>query len=235
MNAPLLTAHNLTIRHGGLAVVQGVSLSISAGDFVIVLGANGAGKSQLLKCLHGLQAPSEGQVETKLGLGVDGRAFLFQRPELLRRSVIANLEYPLKAHGQPVGGRVQTLLETYGLQELGTRRAGALSGGEAQKVALARAAALEPQVMLLDEPTAALDPAATREIEQLICALNKQGTAMVMTTHDLAQGRRLAGVLGGRVVFMAAGRVVEEAEAARFFDQPGTDEAKAFLAGELVS
>lgn len=234
MKNALLTARAITVRHGARAVVDGMSLALHGGDFVIVLGANGAGKSQLLKCLHGLQAPSDGQVETELGLGPHGRAFVFQRPELLRRSVVANLEYPLKAHGLGAAARVNALLEQYGLQALAAQRADRLSGGEAQKVALARAAALDPQLMLLDEPTAALDPAATREIEHLICTLNESGTAIVMTTHDLAQARRLGSALGGRVVFMAAGRMVEEAGAGQFFAAPQTQQAKAYLAGELA-
>lgn len=228
--AELLRAQDIVIERAGRAVVDQISLGISAGELVVVLGPNGAGKSLLLKALHGLIPLQGGQVDHALGIGHGGRAFLFQRPELLRRSVRANLDYPLAHH--KIASRDAIVAQTLAAHDLGglaDQRADHLSGGEAQRVAIARAAVLNPKLMMLDEPTTALDPTATLKVEQMVQGLNAAGTAIMMTTHDLAQARRMA----KRIVFMAAGRVVEEAEASAFFDHPRSAAAQAFLAGQL--
>jgi tungstate transport system ATP-binding protein len=156
-----------------------------------------------------------------------------QRPVLLRRSVLANAVYPLKLAGVAAAEReprARAGLEMVGLAALADRPARRLSGGEQQRLALARAAALSPEVLFLDEPCASLDPTATRAVEEIVGTLAARGTKIVMTTHDLGQARRLA----GEVLFLNRGRLREQTPAAAFFNQPATPEAAAFLRGELV-
>jgi tungstate transport system ATP-binding protein len=159
------------------------------------------------------------------------RAFVFQKPVMLKRSAAANVAFALKTAGRSAhAGTIQPLLERVGLSGLSDRPARRLSGGEQQRLALARALALDPDILLLDEPTASLDPAQTKAVEEIIAAAARSGVKIVMATHDIGQARRLA----GEVVFLAHGRVVEQTPAARFFDRPRSDEARAFLAGDLV-
>lgn len=226
----LLRAKDVVIERAGRAVVNGLSLDVKKSECIVLLGPNGAGKSLTLKALHGLIAPQAGEIYRGLEIGPKGRALLFQRPELLRRSVRANLAYPLKHH--KVAGRktvIDQVLAAHGLTSLAKQRADHLSGGEAQRVAIARAAVLQPRLLMLDEPTTALDPTAAAKVEEMIGALNEDGTAILMTTHDLAQARRMA----KRVIFMKEGRVLEDAEAPIFFERPRSAEAQAFLAGQL--
>lgn len=230
-----LRAHGLGFAAGGVQILRDVSLAIEAGAPTLVIGPNGAGKSVLLRLLHGLLAPSAGTVTWSVLPGEAARrqSMVFQRPVLLRRSVLANAVYPLRLAGVPHEARVaraQDALRLVGLAALADRPARRLSGGEQQRLALARAAALHPEVLFLDEPCASLDPAATRAVEEIISVLAARGTKIVMTTHDLGQARRLA----GDVVFIHRGRLLEQAPAASFFTQPATPEASAFLRGELV-
>jgi tungstate transport system ATP-binding protein len=158
---------------------------------------------------------------------------VFQRPVLLRRSVLANLLYPLRLAGLPPAmqaARAEAALAMVGLSGLAGRPARLLSGGEQQRLALARAAALRPEVLFLDEPCASLDPAATHAVEEIIARIAATGTKIVMTTHDLAQARRLA----GEVLFLHRGRLLEQAPADAFFAGPASPDAAAFLRGELV-
>jgi tungstate transport system ATP-binding protein len=225
-----LRAEGLGFAAGGRDILTGIDLLIEAGPPTVILGPNGAGKSVLLRLLHGLLPPSAGRVVW----GGDARqAMVFQRPVLLRRSVLANAVYPLRLARVPAAEhapRARAALEMVGLAHLADRPARKLSGGEQQRLALARAATLAPEVLFLDEPCASLDPAATRAVEQIVGTLAARGTKIVMTTHDLAQARRLA----GEIVFLHRGRVVEQAPAAAFFAAPATAEAGAFLRGELV-
>jgi tungstate transport system ATP-binding protein len=189
----------------------------------------------LLRLLHGLLAPTEGRVAWSglPGAAARRQAMVFQRPVLLRRSVLANAAYPLRLAGlgrAERDARARDALELVGLGPLADRPARRLSGGEQQRLALARAAALRPEVLFLDEPCASLDPAATRAVEEIVAALAMRGTRIVMTTHDLGQARRLA----GDVVFLHRGRVLEHAPAQRFFAAPATPEAAAFLRGDLL-
>jgi tungstate transport system ATP-binding protein len=158
---------------------------------------------------------------------------VFQRPVLLRRSALANIRYALALRG--VDGserraRAEAALARFGLAGLARRPARVLSGGEQQRLALARAWAIRPEILFLDEPTAALDPAATRAVEEAIAAFDEAGTKIVMTTHDLAQARRLA----DEVLFLVRGRLVEMGPAAGFFAAPKSAEGRAFIAGELL-
>ena len=222
---------------GGTTVLDGLDLCLEAGPATVLLGPNGAGKSLTLRVLHGLLAPSAGRV--RWGDRPPDRAarrhqvMVFQQPVLLRRSVAANVAFALRLHGVPRAerrARVAEALALAGLSALARRPAPVLSGGERQRLALARAWALRPGTLLLDEPTANLDPAATRAVEDLIATFRDAGTKIVLATHDLGQARRL----GDEVVFLNRGRVVERAPAARFFDAPVSRAARTFLDGDLI-
>ncbi len=219
-----LRLEGVTFRH----IIQPLSLALEAGPSTIILGANGAGKSVLMRLMHGLLAPTSGSVSWS---GSAGRqAMVFQRPVMLRRSALANVAYAVDAAGMPGAGKVaMEALKEVGLAHLAHRPARVLSGGEQQRLALARAWALHPEVLFLDEPTASLDPSATREIEAVIRAFDASGTKIVMATHNLGQARRL----GDEVLFIHQGRLVERASVERFFAQPDTAEAAAFIKGEL--
>ncbi len=230
-----LRAEGLGFAAGALCILSGVTLTIDGGAPTVIIGPNGAGKSVLLRLLHGLLTPTEGRVAWSGAAGEAARrqAMVFQRPVLLRRSVLANTLYPLRLRRVPRPARTaraQDALMLVGLDALADRPARRLSGGEQQRLALARAAALRPEVLFLDEPCASLDPAATKAVEEIVGALSLRGTKIVMTTHDLGQARRLA----GDVVFLHRGRVLDRAPAERFFEAPASPEAAAFLRGELV-
>jgi tungstate transport system ATP-binding protein len=208
-----------------LHIIKPVSLAIEAGPSTIILGANGAGKSVLMRLMHGLLAPTSGAVSWN---SKGGQAMVFQRPVMLRRSALANVEYALRAAGQAAGSAMDALREV-GLAHLADKPARVLSGGEQQRLALARAWALHPEVLFLDEPTASLDPSATREIENVIQAFDAAGTKIVMATHNLGQARRLA----DEVIYLHQGRVLERGPVEQFFSRPATAEAAAFIKGEL--
>lgn len=221
---------------GGSKLLDGIDLQLDAGRRTVVLGPNGAGKSLLLRICHGLLRPTAGTVRWCGEVAASAprlQAFVFQDPVLLRRSALANVEYALAVHGvrgEERRRRARAALERTGLMAIAKRQARVMSGGEQQRLALARAWALEPRVLFLDEPTASLDPAATRTVERLVEAIHAEGTKVVMTTHDLGQARRLA----DEVVFMHRGRLLEHSPAQSFFQQPRSEEAAAFLAGELL-
>ncbi|MCT7377171.1 energy-coupling factor ABC transporter ATP-binding protein [Chelativorans salis] len=225
----------VSFRAGGTTMLDRLSLTIGPGAPTLVVGPNGSGKTSLLRLCMGLDAPSEGAVSWggRTNTPQTRRAILFQEPVMLRRSVAANIAYGLAQAGYPRArraGRTEELLDRVGLLELAARPARRLSGGEQQRVALARALAREPEILLLDEPTASLDPAATRHFETIALMAAHSGTKIVMASHDLGQVRRLA----GDVVFMVRGRILEQASAADFFDHPSTPEAAAFIRGDLV-
>lgn len=225
-------AESLGYAARGVDILSDVSLTIEAGPPSLIIGPNGAGKSVLLRLLHGLLAPTAGRVQWA-NSAPRFQAMVFQRPVLLRRTVLANALYPLRLAGMRGAEReacARAALEMVGLTALADRPARRLSGGEQQRLALARAAALSPQVLFLDEPCANLDPAAARAVEQVVATLAARGTKIVMTTHDLGQARRLA----GEVLFLNRGRLVEKTVADIFFSGPATPEAAAFLRGELV-
>jgi tungstate transport system ATP-binding protein len=200
----------------------------------VVMGANGAGKTLLLRLCHGLIEPTSGTRTWRNGEArPEAQAMVLQRPVLLRRSVAANLDYPLALRGLARAERRQTVAETlerFGLAPFADRPARLLSGGEQQRLALARAWAMRPQVLFLDEPSAALDPSGTRIIEAMIEEFSADGITIVMSTHDLGQARRMA----QEVAFLHRGRLIEQGPAECFFKAPRTPEARAFLAGDLV-
>ena len=225
----------VTVRSGAVIMLDCLDVQIEAGAPTVLIGPNGSGKTTFLRTAMGLIAPSEGRVTWG---GAESapplrRAFVFQRPAMLRRSVQGNLRYALIAAQVPRARhetRIGELLTLVGLDGLGRRPARRLSGGEQQRLALARALARDPEVLFLDEPTASLDPAATKAVEDIISAVAQTGVKIVMATHDLGQARRLA----GEIVFMLRGAVHACAEAERFFTAPATPEATAFIRGDLV-
>ena len=224
-----------TVERGGKRLLGPIDLELGTAGLTIVLGPNGAGKSTLLRMLHGLERPGTGRVRyaAPREVAFAHQAFVFQTPVMLRRSVLGNLTYPLTAHGTKraeAEKQALTWLKKLGLAGHEHQRASQLSGGERQKLALARALIRAPQLLFLDEPCANLDGASTRDIERLILAARESGTRILMATHDLGQARRLA----SDVLFLNKGHIVETAPATRFFEAPTAPEAQAFLNGDLV-
>ena len=227
-----LHLENLSFAAGGRTIIERTNLTLEAGTSTIILGANGAGKSVLMRLMHGLLAPSAGRVVWSGERVRRRQAMVFQRPVMLRRTALANVVYVLKVAGVDAADRsrlAREALAEVGLTQLAERPARVLSGGEQQRLALARAWALHPEVLFLDEPTANLDPGATREIEAVIRAFDASGTKIVMSTHSLGQARRL----GDEVIYLHQGRVAERAPIEKFFPVPSTTEAGAFVKGEL--
>ena len=217
----------------GKAIISGISMEITAGARTVILGPNGAGKSVLMRLCHGLLAPTSGTVSWRgPGNGRGRQAMVFQRPVMLRRSALANVVYGLRLARLPLREsemRARDVLEAVGLAGIADRPARVLSGGEQQRLALARAWALGPEVLFLDEPTANLDPGAVRDIETLIGQIRAGGTKIVMTTHNLGQAKRL----GDEILFLSQGRLVERTPVGQFFTTPASAEAEAFIRGEL--
>jgi tungstate transport system ATP-binding protein len=230
-----LVLDDVSLQAGPTMVLNRLNLMIMPGAPTLIVGPNGAGKTSLLRLCMGLEPPSAGRI--RWGGRADRaplrRAILFQRPVMLRRTAAANVAYALAQAGIPRklrAPRVAALLERVGLSDLAQRPARLLSGGEQQRLALARALARDPEVLLLDEPTANLDPAATRSVEEIVLSAARSGIKIVMASHDLGQVRRLA----GDVIFLVRGALCEQGRAEDFLDHPATPEAAAFLRGDLV-
>ncbi|MDP2868191.1 ATP-binding cassette domain-containing protein [Methyloversatilis sp.] len=229
----LLTLDALRYDAGDRTLIRDVSLRIEAGRRTLILGPNGAGKSVLMRLMHGLIEPSAGRILWNGGSGRPAQAMVFQRPVMLRRSVLDNVVYALDLAGVPSAerrARALDVLERVGLTALADRPARVLSGGEQQRAALARAWALRPRVLFLDEPTASLDPGAAAEVERLIRVIADEGCSIVMVTHHLGQARRLA----DDIVFVDSGRITEHTPVADFFTAPRSAEAGNYLRGELA-
>jgi len=220
---------------GARRIIRGISTAIAAGPRTIILGPNGAGKSVLLRLCHGLLEPTSGTVNwssPELPGGPRRQAMVFQRPVMLRRSALGNVTYALDLAGVPRSQRKQCAMEALhavGLEPRAHHPARVLSGGEQQKLALARIWALHPEILFLDEPTANLDPGATHEIERIIGVLHAAGTKIVMVTHNLGQAHRM----GDEILFIHEGRLAERAPADRFLKHPNSPDAAKFLEGEL--
>jgi tungstate transport system ATP-binding protein len=230
-----LVLEDVSLQAGVTTILDRVSLTITPGAPTLIVGPNGAGKTTLLRLCMGLTAPSTGRISwgARTDTTLARRAILFQRPAMLRRTAAGNVGYALAQAGIPRGSRAQSvaaLLDRVGLSDLAQRPARRLSGGEQQRLALARALARDPEVLLLDEPTANLDPAATRSVEQIVLTAAQSGIKIVMASHDLGQVRRLA----GDVVFLARGVLCERGRTEDFLDRPTTPEAAAFVRGDLV-
>jgi len=218
----------VSLSLGGTEVVKDLELTFAGSALTVLIGPNGAGKSTLLRLAVGLVRPTAGEI-TWGGLATPSErlAIVFQRPVMLRRTARANIEYALASTDRTSAA---ALMERVGLAHVANRPARKLSGGEQQRLALARALARNPEILFLDEPTASLDPAATKAVEDILSQVAASGVKIVMSTHDIGQARRI----GSEAVFMAKGRVIEHRAAAEFFAAPASREAAAFLNGELV-
>ncbi len=231
---PIALEH-VDIRDGDTTILDNVSLRLTAGPPTIVIGPNGSGKTTLLRVAMGMRAPTGGRITWggRERVAPLKRAIVFQRPIMLRRSAAANIRYALANANIPRSEwprRIAELFALVGLAGLEERPARKLSGGEQQRLALARALAREPEVLFLDEPTAALDPASTKAIEDVLRAVAARNIKVIMSTHDLGEARRLA----GDIILMHRGRMVETGPAATFFTTPQTDDARRFIGGELL-
>lgn len=234
-----LALNALGFSASGRSIVKPATLVLPLAGRTIVLGPNGAGKSTLLQLIHGMLVPDQGSVGIRQAgsierpVGAHELGFVLQRPVMLARSVLGNVTHALAVRGVARAEReprARRVLARVGLTALESRPARRLSGGEQQRLAIARVMATEPAGLLLDEPTAHLDPGATAAIERLLCDWSAAGTGFVMSTHDLAQARRLA----DQIVFMHRGEVIEFSPAHRFFTAPDTEIGARFMAGELL-
>ena len=228
-----LALDQVSFAAGGRTIIDRVSMEITEGLRTVILGPNGAGKSVLMRLCHGLLEPTSGSIAWRgAAEGRNRQAMVFQRPVMLRRSALANVAYGLELAGHSrleSRLRARDVIEAIGLAAVMDRPARVLSGGEQQRLALARAWALGPEVLFLDEPTANLDPGATRDVETLIGQIRAGGTKIVMTTHNLGQAKRL----GDEILFLSQGRLVERSPVDRFFTKPASAEAETFMRGEL--
>jgi tungstate transport system ATP-binding protein len=218
---------------GQTAILDAISLTLQPGAPTALIGPNGSGKTTLLKLAMGLNQPVTGRITH--GGRTHGsplrRAFVFQKPAMLRRSTAANVVFALKAAGRAADrATIDMLLDKVGLRGLAARPARRLSGGEQQRLALARALARDPEVLFLDEPTASLDPAGTKAVEEIVAQVAASGVKVIFSTHDLGQARRLA----SDVVFLLGGRIVEHVPVLTFFTSPSTSQGSAFVRGDLV-
>ena len=222
------------VRFGAVAALSGVELRVAAGERLALIGANGSGKSTLLRVLHGLIAPTAGSVLRDSAMR---QAMLFQRPYMLRTSALNNVALGLWIGGTPWKQAREDALKALagvGLVDVALRNARSLSGGQQQRLALARASSLQPDVLLLDEPTSSLDPHAKREVEALMAQFADGGMTLVFASHNLGQVKRLA----TRVVYLEQGRVLADLPVHDFFNGPRLGEtsleADPFVKGELA-
>jgi len=230
-----LAVSDLAFEAGGKRIIDRLSFTLASNAVTVLLGPNGAGKSVLLRLLHGLLKPTSGTILWGGKPPSDAlrprQALVFQRPVLLRRSVAANIRFALGLRRfADREERLQRALELAGLAELARQPARVLSGGEQQRLALARALILDPEVLLLDEPTVSLDPASVQAIEELIGTARRTGIMVVLVTHELAQARRMA----EQVMFLNRGRMTEFSPAAQFFDNPASKEGRAYVEGRIL-
>ncbi|MET3443684.1 tungstate transport system ATP-binding protein [Variovorax paradoxus] len=230
VDTTVFALYGVDVRLGRVAALQGATLTIAAGERVALIGANGSGKTTLLRLLHGLVPHAAGSFTSAAPRR--HQAMLFQRPHMLRASVVVNVALALWLRGtrwRDARHAAIPALARVGLEDLAERNARALSGGQQQRVALARAWALHPAVLLLDEPTASLDPTAKREVETLI-AEAAAGRTLVFASHNLGQVKRLA----SRVIYLEHGRVLADLPVHDFFHGPLPEEARLFVKGELA-
>jgi len=229
-----MQATGVTLELGERRLVKDIDLSLPDGKFTVLMGANGAGKSLLLRLLHGLHHPTVGTIRWG-GVAINDeirrrQAMVFQKSVLLRRSVKANMDFVLGLTGKVNQEKRDQLLDQVGLLSRSKQPARLLSGGEQQRLALARALATNPRVLFLDEATASLDPASTLMIEEVVTAAYRNGIKVLFITHDLGQARRLA----DEVVFLHRGRLVEHSDAKQFFSNPTAEAAQAYLDGRIL-
>jgi tungstate transport system ATP-binding protein len=232
-----LELRRLSLEARGQRLIDSVDLKVQERGISVIMGPNGAGKSLLLRLMHGLIEPTEGAI-LWAGTPMNGQirrrqAMVFQKPVLLRRTAAANITHALSLRGvgrSERGSRAFEALQLAGLERQAFIPARVLSGGEQQRLCLARALSLDPDILFLDEPTASLDPASTLAIERLLIDAQHRGIKVIVVTHDVGQARRLA----QDVIFLHHGRLVEYQSAPRFFQRPESDVARSFMAGGLV-
>lgn len=230
-----LTVEGALTRRRGRVLVGPVDLKLGVTGTTMVIGPNGAGKTSLLRMLHGIARLGAGRINWACEEHEAQRhqAFVFQQPVMMRRTVQDNLAYPLRLVGArraEARDRAAVWAEKVGLGAMLNRQATVLSGGERQKLAIARALIRDPELLFLDEPCSSLDGRATREIEEILHGVAAAGTRIIMSTHDMGQARRL----GTEVTFLLHGKVHEFAPASSFFQGPATAQARAFLNGDIV-
>lgn len=229
-----LRVSELGLERNNETLLAGVTFSIISPGITLVMGPNGAGKSVLIRLLHGLDEASTGQIEwgsSPFDQTLRKRqAMVFQKPVLLRRSTAANIDFALRLADSKARANREQLLEAVGLNGMASRPARLLSGGEQQRLALARALASTPDILFLDEPTANLDPSSTKIIEDIVMAEREAGTKVIFVTHDIGQAQRL----GDEVLFLNRGRLAEHTAAESFFSHPKSAAARDYLAGRIV-
>jgi len=223
------------VRIRGSRIIGPVSATLDLTGSTFLMGPNGSGKTTLLRLMHGLERAKRGRVHWQGAAEkiYERQSFVFQSPIILRRSVLGNIAYPLEMRGwkkKDAFAEAEHWLTEVGLQGVGDRDARVLSGGEKQKLAIARALITKPDILFLDEPSANLDGGSTRDIERLIMIAREKGTRIVMATHDFGQAKRLA----DDILFLHHGRILEHSDARRFFDNPETLEARGFLRGDIL-
>jgi len=230
-----LKTQGLCFAVRGKQIIDHIDLNITGNDITVILGPNGAGKSVLLRLLHGLLEPSAGQIEWG-GRSIDEslrkrQALVFQRPVMMRRSVAENIRFVLSLRDfSDRQERLEKALDLAELKAQANQPAPRLSGGEQQRLAIAQAMVLDPEVVILDEPSSNLDPGATMAIERLIEVAQNEGKKIILVTHDLGQAKRV----GNEIIFMHHGRIVEQGSSNGFFANPKTPEARAYLDGALL-
>lgn len=230
-----LTVENAVVKKQGTQIIGPVSITLEGNGCSIVMGPNGSGKTTLLRLMHGLEKAKKGKVhwQGEKSEIYQKQSFVFQTPVVMRRSVAENIAYPLTVRGHSWKEALKKAafwIEEVGLNDSINKEAHVLSGGEKQKLAMARALISKPEVLFLDEPSTNLDGASTFEIEKLIVKAQNDGTRIVMATHDFGQARRLA----TEIIFMHHGSIHEHAINGDFFSGPKTEEAKAFLRGDIL-
>ncbi len=230
-----VTLCDVVVRKRAKTIIGPVSTTLNETGFTVVMGSNGSGKTSLLRVVNGLERLAEGAISwsCEAQVALHEQAFVFQMPIMLRRTVMANVAYPMIVKGYSVSeanSRALDWIERIGLLAVAHQNATLLSGGEKQKLAIVRALVANPQLLILDEPTANLDGRATREIEAILQETNRAGTRVIMSTHNIGQAKRLA----DDVIFLHRGKIHEQAPADDFFKKPATREAAAFLRGDIV-
>ena len=226
-----IAVRRLSLSLGGVPLLRDINLDIQGNGITMILGANGAGKSLLLKCLHGLLKTQTGAIEIGGRPHFETRkqqAMVFQRPVLMRRSVLENVIFAAQKDTDP--SKIDDLLNKVHLSEIANVPARLLSGGEQQRLALARALITKPKILFLDEPTASLDPASALIIEKLIQEINVTGVRILFITHDIAQAKRV----GQDIIFMHRGEITEHTDKVKFFTNAESREAIAYLSGEII-
>ena len=230
-----LRIQGATVRKRDKVILNEVTAEFDENGFTIVMGPNGSGKTTFLRLMHGLERPRSGTVNWSLD-ETEARtkqAFVFQTPVMMRRSVVDNIAYSLRVRGtgkKEARNRAALWAEHVGLASNGDLEAHFLSGGERQKLAIARALIGEPDVLFLDEPTTNLDGRSTKEIEAILMTASSGGTRIIMTTHDIGQARRLA----TDIVFLNKGTICEQGPAVPFFKHAKSPPARAYLKGDIV-